>query len=167
MIDNQGRIKGRVSIVDIIIVLAIVALVAGLIYRQATPHLADILRPDDEFYVTFEVRRMRDIIVDNSVEIGDVLFRQHDRSQPLGTIVAIERFPATDILPRTDGTAVLATMEQRYNLHITIAAIGTVAAGGYFVNGVDHMAPGSEIALINNRVIFPFGRVYSVGDVRP
>ena len=166
MIDSQGKIKGRVSIIDILIVLAVLALAAGLVYRRATPRLQEILRPSDEFYIVFEVNRIRSIIAENSVEVGDLIFRQHER-QPLGTIVAIERHPATDIMRRTDGTAIIAEMEDRYNLHITVEAIGSITNSGYIVNGNDHIATSAEIVLANNRIHFPLARVHFVGQELP
>ncbi|MCL2528550.1 MAG: DUF4330 domain-containing protein [Defluviitaleaceae bacterium] len=166
MIDNQGRIKGRVSIIDIVIVVAILALIAGFIYRQAAPHIADIVRPDDTFHVTFEVNRIRSVIAEDTVVIGEMIFRQHDR-QALGRIVAVERNPATEVMMRTDGTAVLATMDDRYSLRITIEATGNVTDSGFFANGNDPMAPGAEVVLINSRFIFPLARVYSVEAIPP
>ena len=166
MIDSQGKIKGRVSIIDILIVLAVLALAAGLLYRRATPRLQDILRPADEFYIVFEVNRIRSVIAENSVEVGDLLFRQHER-QPLGRIVAIERHPATDVMRRSDGTAIMAVMEDRYNLHITIEAVGSITPSGYFVNGIDHIATSAEIVLANNRIHFPLARVQFVGTELP
>ena len=161
MIDSHGKIKGRVSIVDILIVLAVIVLIVGFVYRQGADRIGDILRPDEQFQVTFEVNRIRSIIAEDAIVIGEYVFRQHDR-QPLGQIIAVEKHPATDIMMRSDGTALLATMEGRYALHITVQATGTVSESGFIVNGIDHMAPGAEVALINSRFIFPLARVFSV-----
>ena len=162
MIDKQGRLFNRVSIVDIVIVLAVLALVVGFVYRRAAPRFEDILRPDETFYVTFEVNRIRSsLITDNTIVIGEPVFRQHDR-QPLGTIIAYERHPATEIIRRADGTAVLAEMEGRYSLRIIIEAVGSITGAGYLVGGSNYMAPGADIALINSRFIFPLARVHSV-----
>jgi len=161
MIDNQGRIKGRVSIVDIFIVLLLVALVAVFVYRQATPHIEAILRPDDEILVTFEVNRMRSVIAEDAVVVGEYVFRQHNR-QPLGRIISVYNHPATDIMQLPNGTAINAVMEDRYALHITIAATGNVSESGFLVNGNDNISPGAEVVLINRRFIFPLARVYSV-----
>jgi len=161
MIDNLGRIKGRVSIVDIIIVLAILGVAAGFIFRQASPHIEARLSPDQEFQIVFEVNRIRSFIVDDALNVGDYLFRQHER-QPLGRIIDIERRPATDIMARADGTAVLATMEERCMLLITVQATGTISERGFYVNGNDVVSPGADIMLINNRVFFPLAWVRSV-----
>jgi len=160
MIDNSGRIKGRISIIDIILVVAVIVLVAGFIYTQMSDRISGIVRPRDNFHVVIQGDGVRHFIVD-AVNIGDVMFRLHDR-QPLGTIIDIEVLPAQDFLHRSDGTAVLAEMEGRYTINITLESIGTVREAGYFINGDDHLAPGREVALHSNMVFIPNGRVQSV-----
>ena len=167
MVDNQGKIRGRVSIIDILIVVVLLALVAGFVYRRATPHIMDIIRSDTPFYVTFEINRIRSIIAEDAVNIGDKVFRQHATQMPLGTIVDVERLPATEVMIRRDGTALLATMEGRYSLRITIQATGSITDSGFFVNGNDHLAPNIEVALINNQFVFPISWVYYIGEERP
>ena len=165
MIDNQGKIRGRVSIIDIVIVVVVLALAVGFAYRRNAESIASILRADETVHITFEVNRIRSIIAEDAVVVGDKLFRQHATHQPLGTIIAVERLPATELMRRSDGTAVLATMEDRYALRITIEATGRIRDSGFFANGNDHLAPNAEIAIINNRFIFPLARVYSVETV--
>ena len=160
MLDNKGRIFGKVSLVDIVIVLLIVVLGGGFAYRQMSERLNQIMNPSDLMYVTIKESGVRHFLLD-AVAVGDVMFRHLDR-HALGTVVDIEVLPAMDFLHRHDGTVVLAEMEQRYTVVITLAAIGTINETGYFVNGVDHIAPGSEISLISNRVLFPEAVVYSV-----
>ena len=161
MIDAKGKIKGRVSLIDIILILAVVALAAGILYRQ-TPAIQDMVNPNTPFYVTIQGDGVRHFIKDAVAE-GDIMFRMHDR-QPLGEVVAIEVVPAQTFLHHSDGTASLATMEQRYTLNITLRSIGTVRedTGFYLINGNDHMAPGREVSLHSNRVLIPNGRVIRV-----
>jgi len=166
MIDKQGKIKGRVSIVDIVIVVAILALAAGFMFRRLSPHIATMLQADVEFYVTFEVQHLRGIIVDDALEVGSLIFEQHDR-QALGTIVGYERFPAWGVIQFPDGTASRGVMEERYNIRVTIAATGSLTTAGYNINGVRHVGAGGGVVLINNRVFLPTARVYSVSEERP
>lgn len=163
MIDKNGRIKGKVSLIDAILVIAIVVLAAGFVRNQLSPRIQDILNPDTPLEVVITGSELRHFIV-NSVSIGDVMFRNHDR-HPLGTVTNIEITPWEDVLHRSDGTAVLVEHEGRYTIRITLAATGTVRNVGYFINGNDHVAPGSEVSLISNRVFIPDGRVYSIREI--
>ena len=164
MIDNQGRLFKKISIIDIIIVVAILVLGAGFIYRQTSQTLGNIINPTTPLYVTIHGAGIRHFIVD-AVDVGDVVFRRHDR-QAIGEVVDIRVEQAMGSLLRSDGTAVLAPMEGRYDIFITVAAVGSQGAVGYLVNGNDHMARGSEVELVSNRVFIPTAEVYAIG-VRP
>jgi len=162
MIDNKGRIKGKVSIIDIILVVALVALAAAFVYRQVSPRLDVILRPTTPLYVTVQGTGLRHFITD-AIEIGDIMYRNHV-GNPIGTVVAIELELALDYLHRSDGTAVLVPMEERYTIRVTMHGIGSVTERGYFINGLDHLAVGGEIALTSNRAFIPSGQIVAVGE---
>ena len=158
--DNSGRIKGRVSLVDIFLVVAFIALVAGFVHRQASGRLGDILRPSTPIELVIRGEGLRHFITD-SVSVGDVMFRQHDRTA-IGTVTNVEVTPFVNYLHRSDGTAELVVSEARYAIYVTLDTIGTVTERGFFINGLDHMALGGHISLVSNRVIIPDGRVFSV-----
>ncbi|MCL1787281.1 MAG: DUF4330 domain-containing protein [Defluviitaleaceae bacterium] len=161
MIDNSGRIKGRVSIIDIILVAAVLVLAAGFMYTQVTPRIQEVVNPTERFHLVIQSDGIRHFMVD-AVSVGDVMFRLHDR-QPLGTVIDIEVLPSMEPLLRSDGTAILAEREGRYRINITIDAVGSIRENvGYFINGTDHMAPGREVQLVSNMVFLPNGRVQSV-----
>ena len=160
MIDDKGRVKGRISIIDIILVVALLVLSAGFAYRNLSPRLAPIVNPTDVFYVTITQTRLRHFVTD-AIDVGDVVFRQHERN-PIGRVTHIELRPAFDYMLKTDGTVVLAEMEDRHTIFITVEAMGSITERGFFINGNDHVAPGSHMALTSNRVFIPDGRIYSV-----
>ena len=165
MIDNSGKIKGKISIVDIILVVAIVAFAAIFLRNQTSDHILGIINPTTPFEVVIEGVGFRPFIRD-AVHVGDVMFRNHD-THPLGTVTNVEILQWQNFLHRQDGTAELVDSEGRYTIRITLAAIGTVRENvGYFINGDDHVAPGSDIFLISNRVVIPEGRVYSIRELR-
>ena len=163
MIDNSGRILGKISIIDIIFVVAVIVLAVGFVYTRTSGRIAGIINPTTPLEVVIQGEGLRHFIVD-AISEGDIMFRHHDR-QALGTVVAIDISPALDYFHLSDGSVILAEMEQRYTVHITLASVGTIRENvGYFVNGTDHIAPGSEIALVSNRVRIPEGRVFSVRE---
>ncbi|MCL2371912.1 MAG: DUF4330 domain-containing protein [Defluviitaleaceae bacterium] len=162
MIDEKGRLFKRVSVVDLLIVLAFVAVLAGFVYRQMAPSIGVIIRADERFYVTVQGAGIRHFIVD-AVEVGDVMYRRHSR-QPIGRVVDIRVETAYDVMLRTDGTAVLAPMEGRYDIFITMESAGSIRDERFLVGGNDHIARGSEIELVSNRVFLPTGEVYFVGE---
>ena len=162
MIDKNGKIFGKVSIIDILIIVAILAVGIGFVYRNVAPQFSYIINPNDVFYVTIESNRLRGFNKD-AIEVGDLMFRLHG-THPLGRVVDIFYGPAMEIIRRTDGLADLVQMEERYQIFITLESTGNIRATGYFVNGNDHIAPGSEIILVSNRVHLPLTTVYSIRE---
>jgi len=165
MIDKNGKIKGRVSIIDIVIVLAVLALVAGFVYRQTSDRFGAILRADETFYVTVETNRLRSLNVD-AVSIGDIMFRMDSR-QPFGTVIDIRTEPATNNIWHSDGTITEAEMEDRYLLTLVLESTGSITQTGYFVNGTDHIASGSDVMLVSNRLFLPVIQVLEISTERP
>ena len=154
MIDNSGRLFGKVSLLDIFIVLAAIALFVGFFYSQISEQVGVFVAPTEEFYVTFEANRLRAVNA-ASIEVGDVVFRLHENA-PLGIVTHIEPLePATFLLVRSDGTAKNVAMEGRYRLVYTVRAQGSITSIGYFVNGNDHLAVGSMVVVVSNRAYFP------------
>jgi len=164
MIDKNGKIFKKVSIIDVLIILAVLDVAIGFVYRQTNQRLVQIFNADTPFYVTIHGEGLRHFIID-AVDIGDVVYRRHSR-QPLGRVIQIDVEGAQDILLRSDGTASLVPSEGRYDIFITLESLGSITEVGFFVGGNDHIARGSEVELVSNRVFIPTATVYFVGEER-
>jgi hypothetical protein len=165
LLDDRGRLFGRVSLIDIILLVTALGLGLGYVYQRTSQEINQIVNADTAIYVTLAANQMREFSV-NAVEVGDVMYRQHDR-QPLGTVVRVEAEPATEYLLRPDGTAERVPMEDRYRTFITLECTGSVTEAGYYVNGNLHIAPGIEMVLVSNRVIIPESQVQAVSETAP
>ena len=165
MVDNKGRLWGKISLIDIVIVLAVLVIGVGFAWREASPRLDIVINPTDEFYITLESNRLRGVNVD-AISIGDLMFRLHSH-QPMGRVVDISISPAIEVIRRSDGTAARVEMEGRYRILILLESVGSFTDYGYLVNGNDHIAPGSELILVSNRVYLPVVLVYSLDRQRP
>jgi len=149
MIDENGRLFGRVSVIDVLIVVALVVLVGGYVFNRTSQDIQMIINPNTPIYLTVRVDGVRDFSL-QAVEEGDIVFRQHERT-PLGTVINVEHAPAYSLAIRTDGTALMAPMEGRYALYITIACQGSVTSTGYFVNGTLQMSVGGGLTIQSNQ----------------
>ena len=161
MIDNKGRIFGKVSIIDLIILLAVAALALGFVYSRTSQQIQQIIAADTPIYVTFLVEGVRPFSLD-AVSEGDIFFRQHER-MALGTVTSVETAPAYDIMIRANGTAVYAMVEGRYNMYITLACVGSVTDSGFFINGNLQMAEGGRLSLQSNSFL-TMAMVYSIAE---
>ena len=149
--DEKGRLFGKISIIDIVVLLAIIISAAGFLYNRTAQDIRQIIAADTPIYVTFVVESVRELSFD-AVSPGDVFFRQHERV-PLGNVVEVTRGRAYDIIVLTDGSAVYAPMEGRYNMYITLSGIGSITDTGFFLNGTQQMSAGGTMAIQSNRFL--------------
>ena len=154
MIDSSGKLFGKVSLLDIFIILAVIALFIGFFYSQLSEQVGIFVAPTEVFYVTFEANGLRAVNAE-TLEEGNIVFRRHD-NEPLGIVTRIEPIePATYLLAKSDGTVVHAIMEDRYRLVFTVRSQGSITSFGYFVNGNDHIAVGSIVPVVSYRTYLP------------
>ena len=150
MIDQNGRLFGKVSVLDIAVVLLFSAMVAGFVMRGGTATAAQIIGANQEFEVVLYVERVRMYSVD-AVNIGDLFFEQH--AALLGEVVDFWDVTSDDIIRRDDGTFVIMESEYRRNLFIRLRAQGYISdANGFFIGGNNHVAPGQHIRVQSNRL---------------
>ena len=160
MIDEKGRLFGKLSIIDVLVVIALILLAVGFLYNRTSQNIRQIIAADTPVYVTFVVEGVRDFSF-GAVDIGDVFFRQHERTVPLGIVTEVTRGPAYDIIAMVDGTAQYAPMIGRYNMYITLSGVGSVTDAGFFLNGTQQMSVGGSMTLQSNRFLTTV-RVYDV-----
>jgi len=161
MIDKQGKIAGKVSIIDAVLVLVVIGLIIGYGYRKLSHAATAIVNTNATFYVTLDIEPVRQFSVD-SIKEGDIFYKQYEQ-QPLGKVVAIRKETAKTVIDRPDGTAVYGDMQDRYALYVTLECTGNVNDIGYYVNGSSQISAGSDLTVQSNMVVCG-ARVYSVSE---
>ena len=154
MIDSSGRLFGKVSLLDVFVITAIIVLFLGFFYSQITEQVGAFIAPTEVFYVTFEVNGIRAVNAE-SIEVGDTVFRIRE-NLPFGEVTHVGSIePATYLFGRSDGTAVHAIMEGRYRLVFTVRSQGSITSIGHFVNGNAHVAVGLPVMIVSYRTYLP------------
>jgi len=162
MIDEKGRLFGKISIIDIFVILAVIVLTVGFVYNRTSQHVRQIIMADTPLQVTFLIEGVRDFSL-VAVEEGDIFFRQHERV-PLGSVTSIEAGPAYDIVIRTDGTAEYVPLEDRFNMYITLASVGSITHTGFFINGTQQMSEGGRMSIQSNNFL-AMAMIYQVNEI--
>lgn len=163
-IDEKGRLFGRISVIDLLILLAVAGLGLGYVYRQTSRDLQQIVSADKTFYVTVVSAQLREFNLDAVAE-GDIFHKQYER-QPLGSVVKVEAVQSRDVLTKSNGTALLAPVEGRYDLYVTLECTGSMTAVGYYINGNVQVSDGAKITVLSNRLMLD-GEVYAVSETKP
>lgn len=139
IIDRNGRLFGKVSVIDVLVVLVVVVLAAALRFKN---HQAQTGNTVAEQPIVFQVRALGvDNYVYNALREGDGLYDQDYASggKALGniTLIEVERDPGTKLVTTLhDGTAALVEADDTVDLLITVEGYGLVSDRTYILNRV-------------------------------
>ena len=133
LLDEKGRLFGRISIIDICVVLLIIALIGGVYYKFFMVDKNQNAAKFDTLEYKILVEEVRQQSVD-AIEIGADIYDVKTDS-PMGKIVSKEVLPATDQLTKADGTVVIAEKPGKFNVLVTIQVPGIETKYGYRANG--------------------------------
>ena len=132
IIDEKGRLFGRVSIVDVLVV-AVAVFVAISVYTKFRVHDNPLTTPDTvEATYTVTIPSIR-LTSANLLRPGDSLFAQ-ETGTFIGTISAVEIKEALGPEPLVDGTLVMGATENRYDATLTVVSQGSVSGGRFFAD---------------------------------
>ena len=128
LIDENGRLFGKISIVDVLALLAAAAVVAAVYGKGHMPQTGSVtLNP-----IVYQLRleNQPQYLVD-ALRVGDQMFdRERSTGGSLGTITAIEVTDGSTQGTLLDGTYGAFPTEERYNVLLTIESEGMIAADG-------------------------------------
>ena len=136
VIDHNGRLFGKISVIDVLVVLVVIALAGAVYVKNSRPHTGTSVTTQP---ITFQVvvEGAQDYLKDN-IHVGDQVYDLNYSSgnRPLGEITAIEEQPGSKMATFTDGTMGLAEVEDGVNLLLTIEGEGLINDKGYSLNRV-------------------------------
>ena len=136
LIDENGRLFGKISVIDVVVVVVVAAL-AGALYLK-TNTLTHTSTAAEDPAITYQVlaRAVPDF-VEGQVQVGDLFFDE-DRTTSgcLGTVIAVEELPGDGLYTFIDGTVRMAPVEDTVNLLITVQGEGTIQNGKYALNRI-------------------------------
>ncbi|MBQ1333851.1 MAG: DUF4330 domain-containing protein [Clostridia bacterium] len=142
--DKKGKLFGKVSIIDIILIIIIIAAVCAVGLKTMNAGSSAQVKSDTQFYVTFKVENVRSYTLD-AVEEGDIFYEKN--AAKLGTVTAVSGEPYMEIVTLQDGTSMQSPSVERYTVYITMLCEGKEDADGFYIGGTKQVASGMDIKL--------------------
>ncbi len=145
LLDENGRIGGKVNIADLIVVVLLILAVAVIGVRVSTlGRTGEGVELNTNQYVV-KVDQVRQYTVDSFRE-GDELYNKEDGTH-IGTVKAIESVPAADV--HDDGTGQIAeySVQDRFDLYLTVETAAETSDGRTFVNGVFELSKNASVQM--------------------
>lgn len=145
IIDKNGKLFGKINIVDLAVVLIAVLAIAFIGIRM-TGGKAETSTKTAEY--TFKIERVRQQTVDawakNAVGIVDA-----ESKDLMGDITSISYEPARELVKKSDGTYTIAEHTDRYDVTLTIEIGVNETDAGYYTENNIYIAAGKELGLSN------------------
>ncbi len=154
MLDKKGKLFGKISIVDILVVVLVLAMLVGgfVTYQKIASNKVltenkGLIKTNatGTLEVTMRVKEVRQMTVDAFAE-GDEMFFD-DTGKFLGEIKAIETEPSKRLIFDRNGNPVMAEMPQRFDVLLKVAVPGKRLEDGFFTADNIQLVYGSEIKI--------------------
>ena len=154
-IDNKGKLFGKVSIVDICVVLVIVIGIVGIYFTISNVKSGKVSgnsklilnssAPTEEALVSFEIKGVRDVTRD-SLREGDEVFETED-NKFIGTINEVTYKAAKKEYVASDGSIYIAEIPKSYDVVFTVNVLGKNSENGFHTESNLQLLYGKEIEI--------------------
>lgn len=158
IVDENGKIFGKLNLVDLGIVLLLILAVAAVGYKVVRERFIERETAVINYTLCVEGVREQSVKAINMVH-EDVIDAENDDA--LGDIVDVIAEPAAKIVQKADGEYTKAFYPDKYDLYITIQTKGIVSKDGYFTDSGKKLLYGDTIG-INNGYSQMFGVVENI-----
>ncbi|MBR5543286.1 MAG: DUF4330 domain-containing protein [Oscillospiraceae bacterium] len=123
LVNEKGKLFGIINVVDLIILLCIVLVAGGLVYKFAAPAATSVIAPKADMYVTMRVRGAMDYLDAEVRKLteGTRLIAGSDYIAD-AEVVSVESLPYLAAVTTADGKVVTAEDPQKSDLIIKVRA---------------------------------------------
>ncbi len=163
MINKEGKLFGKISIIDILVILAIVVAAFGIYTRffvgnerveTAASHIEYKLKVQEVRIGTVEaLEKYKGAVYDTTTK------------EYLGDIVAVEYTDAKKAVETVSGQMQEAALPERYDCMVTVRVDGKVNSSGYYTSTNQALAAGSSY-VFESKAAKTTGRIYDIYEVK-
>ena len=132
MIDDKGRIMGKISIIDILIVAVVLAGLAWFMGNRGGSETAVVFE-EDIFVITYMSPSYPEFVTDY-IAIGDSI-EDFIKGGSIGTVIGITVDQGYDVQPDINGVLVKSPKEGYEQIEIVSEVRGRSAENGVVING--------------------------------
>lgn len=133
LMDRKGKLFGKINIIDMLALLVIFLLLAGVFYKFVLSGAKSITSNPDLLQYTVSIADVRNYSVD-AMKIGDKIYDSKTNTY-MGKVIGKEVRAYKDYITKTDGSVVLAEKPQRFEVLLTMEVRGVENKYGYLAGG--------------------------------
>ena len=152
IIDSKGRLFGKVSLIDILVVLAIIVLGAGIFVRNFVLGTTAANNPSVTLTYRLKITGINNLLLDNFHE-GDEIY-ETSFNDYYGKITEIEIEPYEVWSTTVDGGYIKTETLDRSNIYLTVEVEGIISDGRYLVGRMYELEPNYQCNMFSKYVNF-------------
>lgn len=152
IIDNKGRLFGKVSIVDLFVLIVLGSIIAFGLFKIGNSRGIGITEPMRPVTITFFIEALEDFTAD-VLKIGDPVADNFTNVE-FGNITQINRGQAIEFNPNHEGILVPSKVPGFSSLEITSQFVGHEFENGVLVSGHTFFVGESIVIRAGNANIF-------------
>jgi hypothetical protein len=134
LMDEKGRLFGKVNILDLLVVLLVLAVAGRFVYgRMKAP--TQNASQDQRLQVVFKLPGVSKPTVD-ALPVGTELFDSKSNNR-MGKVIEVKAQPAKVLSYTPDGRLVETTSTDVYDVYLTVEGPGRVSDNGVTLNGLE------------------------------
>lgn len=142
LLDKNGKLFGKLSIIDLGIILIVIVCVVGVGMRFSGG-LADISSQSVEIEYVYEMKQIRQTSVDALNKMGEVYNKTAGEAY-MGTITHVEALANDDFSILADGNIVKTSAPERYDALVTIRVPGKQSDNALYTASNQRLEAGSH-----------------------
>lgn len=162
IINKDGKLFGKVSIVDVAVVIIILVLAIGG-YRMFSGNTGAVVSTGEKIECTFIVKNVRTYTVEALEKKGSL----YDKTSKeyIGEIKDIKVEDGLYQVNMADGSFKQATAEDRYNVYVTVEFEGKASENGYYTAANKYLGAGTTLG-ITTKYAECESTVYSINSMK-
>ena len=135
--ENTEKNKSRFNGIDLLIVLVILACIAGILIRAYGVNRLERAAHADTVNISFKVSGLSD--TSGNIFAKDDIYYIADTERVFGRLSGFETAPCMALIEKTDGTAVSARVPGQIDVSGTFSAEGKMTDEGFLLGGVEYV----------------------------
>ena len=144
--DKNGKIFGKLSIIDAIAIVFLLIVCAGIIYRYASPN-AKVSTSDEKITYVLQIEGVRDFTGDYYTKEDNLKCFDSKNNELIGVIKDVEIRPYKKYSLGLDGVPRWIERPETITVYLTIEADGRETDDAYYIGGTYKLRIGGEIYL--------------------
>ena len=159
MFKKDGKLFGKISVIDVVVLLVIVVLLVGGIRRFSGSEPVQVADENVTMECVLQVKGIREGTAEALKKGGGV--SEKETKQYIGKITDVKVEDAKKVLMMEDGSFEIVPMENRYDAYVTIEFTGRAKEDGYFTSANRQIGAGGALN-INSKFAQCEGNIFGV-----